>query len=87
MSDQEVDEGQIEKAQSRHIQAFLKTAILFGAAAGGAAITVSALVRRHRVSAGAARDALMKLEDEGLVGRESPDSAVVSDPAHERPGK
>ncbi len=74
----EVAESQAEEAQARHVHAFLKTAIVFGALAAGTAVTVGALARRHRVSAEAARDALTRLEDEGLVGRETSDSAVVS---------
>jgi len=68
-----------EPSQARHLHAFLRTAILFGGLAAGTAISVAALVRRHRISANAARDALVKLEDEGLVARETPDEAVVSD--------
>ncbi len=70
-----------EEAQARHLHAFLKAAIVFGTLAAGTAITVGTLMRRHRVSKEAAEDALMRLEDEGLVGRESPDRAEVSQPA------
>ncbi len=80
MSDAEPEENTgKESSQSRHVHAFLKTAILFGGLAAGTAISVAALVRRHRVSANAARDALVRLEDEGLVDREAPDTVVVSD--------
>jgi len=82
MSDNEVDDGKQEELQARHVHAFLKTAIVFGALATGTAITIGTLMRRHRVSAGAARKALVTLEDEGLVSRESADEARVSNVAH-----
>jgi len=78
MSVDEPEESR-EPSQARHVHAFLRTAIIFGGLAAGTAISVAALVRRHRVSANAARDALLRLEDEGLVDRESPDEVVVSD--------
>jgi len=82
----ETAEGQAQAAQARHLHAFLKTAILFGALAAGTAVTVGALIRRHRVSPEAARDAITRLEDEGLVGRDAAGSAVVSAPVESRPG-
>lgn len=85
MSHGEVGDSQAQAAQARHLHAYLKTAILFGAVVAGTAITVAALIRRHRVSAAAARDALTTLEDEGLVGRGTADSAVVTGPALHHP--
>jgi DNA-binding GntR family transcriptional regulator len=82
----EINQSGYVEAEFRHVHTLLRTAILVGALAGGVAITVAALVRRHGVSAAAARDALARLEDEGLVGRKTADSAVVSDPEHQRFG-
>jgi len=82
MSKSEAEDRQEQEVQARHVHAFLRTSILFGALAAGTAITIGALVRRHRVSATAARRALVTLEDEGLVARESSDEARVSDLKH-----
>ncbi len=79
MSESESENRQQQEIQARHVHAFLRTAIVFGTLAAGTAITIRALVRRHQVSATAARRALLTLEDEGLVSREGPDEARVSD--------
>lgn len=85
MTDHKADEGQVQQAQARHIHAFLKTAIVFGALAAGTVITVGSLVRRHRVSARAAREALTRLEEDGLMGRAAPGAPdIVADPGKSR---
>lgn len=76
------DDEDIEQShtQARHLHAFLKAGILWGSLAAGTVITAAALVRRHKVSSKAASDALISLEDEGLVGRgDSEESAVVTE--------
>lgn len=77
MPDHAVEEAQVQRAQARHIEAFLKTAIVFGAVAAGTVVTVASLVRRHRVSAQAAREALTMLEADGLLGRAAPGAPDV----------
>lgn len=78
MSDSQPGEGQKQEAEARHLYVFLRTAILFGALATGTVITIRALVRRHRVSPRAARGALIRLEDEGLVSQDDAGAVVVS---------
>lgn len=81
MPDHGAEEAQVQRAQARHIHAFLKTAIVLGAVAAGTVVTVASLVRRHRVSAQAAREALTMLEADGLIGRAAPGSPdIVSRP-------
>ncbi len=85
MTDNRIEEGQVQAAQTRHLHAFLQTAIVFGALAAGTVITVTSLVRRHRVSAKAAREALSRLEEEGLMGRSAPGAPdIVTDPGKSR---
>jgi len=79
MPDSDLGEGQKTEAEARHLYVFLRTAIVFGALATGTAITVRALVRRHRVSPTAARGALIRLADDGLVSQEPGGDVVVSD--------
>jgi DNA-binding GntR family transcriptional regulator len=79
MSEVEGEESRGE-AGANGLHVSLRKMILCGSLAAGTALAVSALVRRHRVSRASAREVLSRLEDEGLVTRESSDDAVVTDP-------
>lgn len=73
----DIEEQQKHDAETRHVHVFLRTAIVFGAVAAGTILTVRALARRHRVSTTSARDALIRLEDEGLVSHQDEEGSVV----------